>query len=264
MKTASHRIEFGRLGLFLAILALCAGGYSPASFAQGEEEFTAEFRIDECTFSSTGRNPFFILEPGVVLNYEGESDGETVTLEITVLDQTREVDGVLTRVLQEREWADGELVEISRNYYAVCTNTNSVFYFGEEVDIYEEGEIVSHEGAWLAGENGALAGIIMPGTILLGSRYFQEIAADDEALDRAEHTAMDVTLETPAGTFENCLEVVETTPLDPEEESIKVYAPGVGLIFDDDLLLTSYTIPEPKAPRSLYLLDGYGQVSVRQ
>jgi hypothetical protein len=208
-----------------------------------EKEFTTEFFTDDCTFATTGRNPYWIpLVPGYEALLEGEEDGEEIAVEITVLEETFEVDGVETRVVQEYETADGELVEISRNYFAFCMETGSVFYFGEDVDIYEDGEVVSHDGAWRSGEDGAEAGIIMPGTVLLGSRYYQEIAPD-VALDRAEHMAMDVTAETEAGTFEDCLEAWETTPLAPDDLSIKVYAPGVGLVIDDVTELVEYTDP---------------------
>src|SRR5215211_3697935 len=135
--------------------------------------------------SAPGRNPFFILEPNYPLVLGGEDAGEAAQLTITVLNETREVNGTQTRVIEERESVGGELVEISRNFFATCEETNNVFYFGEEVDIYENGMIVDHEGAWLAGEGTNRAGIIMPGTILLGARYYQEIAPS-VALDRAE------------------------------------------------------------------------------
>ncbi len=209
-----------------------------------EKEFTTEFFTDDCTFATTGRNPYWIpLVPGYQLILEGEEDGETTHLEITVLDETMMVDGVETRVVQEYETLDGELVEISHNYFAFCTETASVYYFGEDVDIYEDGEVVSHDGAWLAGEDGAEAGIVMPGTVTLGSRYYQEIAPD-VAEDRAEHMAMDVTVETEAGTFDDCLEVWETTPLVPDDLSIKIYAPGIGLVVDDVVDLVEYTDPD--------------------
>ena len=101
---------------------------------------------------------------------------------------------------------------------------------------HEDGEIVSHDGAWLAGVDGALPGIVMPGTFLLGSRYFQEVAPG-VALDRAEHTAEGLVVETEAGEFEGCVEIIETSPLEPGAESRKLYCPGVGLVMDDDLLL---------------------------
>ncbi len=213
--------------------------------SEDDLEFTADFMIENCTFATTGRNPFFILESGFELVLEGEDDGEEISVTITVLDETFMVDGVECRVVEEYETEDGELVEISRNYFAQCVETGSVFYFGEDVDIYEDGEIVSHDGAWLAGVDGAEPGIIMPGTVLVGSRYFQEVA-EGIALDRAEHEALGVTVETEAGTFEDCLYVVETSPLEPGEESEKWYAPGIGLINDDGAELVEYT--DPSAP----------------
>jgi hypothetical protein len=130
---------------------------------------------------------------------------------------------------------------VSRNYFARCRETNDVFYFGEAVDIYEDGEIVSHDGAWLAGRKGARPGLIMPGRFLLGSRYFQEIAPD-VALDRAENTEMGLELDLPAGTFEDCVKIVETSPLEPGHESIKHYCPGVGLAIDSGIELVDFDI----------------------
>ncbi len=210
----------------------------------GEEfDFTTEFFQDDCTFSSTGVNPFYIpLTPGTQLMFEGEEDGELIELQITVLEDTEIVDGIETRVIEEYETVDGEVVEVSRNFFAICVETNSVFYFGEDVDIYEDGEVVSHEGAWRAGVDGAVAGIIMPGTVLLGSRYFQEVAPD-VAMDRAEHVSMTETVDTPADTFENCLLVRETTPLVPDDVSFKFYSRGVGLVRDDILDLVEVIEP---------------------
>ena len=109
-----------------------------------------EFAIKSCNPLPTGRNEYFVLEPGFQLVLEG---GDT-RLQITVLDQTRTVDGVATRVVEEREWKDGKLYEVSRNYFAMCQQTKDVFYFGEEVDYYENGKVVKHDGSWLAGVNG--------------------------------------------------------------------------------------------------------------
>jgi len=112
-----------------------------------------------------------------------------------------------------------------------------VFCFGEEVDKYEDGKVVKHSGAWWADEKDSKVRLVRPGTVLLDSRYYQEIAPNTR--DRAEHVADDVTLETPAGTFKNCLNVEETTPLEPGERGYKVYAPGVGLVQDEGLKLMS-------------------------
>lgn len=224
----------------LAVTLVLATALAPRAGAQEDDGFTTDFRLEDCKWRTVGVNPYFILKPGRRLVLEG--NGERVL--ITVLPETRritlEIGGrsrtVNTRVVEEREFEDGELVEVSRNFFAICTKTNDVFYFGEEVDDYEDCEIVSHEGAWLAGVDGAMPGIIMPGTFLLGSRYFQEIAPG-VALDRAEHVGTGLTVETPYGVLENCVEVLETTPLEEGEMSVKVYAPGIGLVIDEDLVL---------------------------
>ena len=115
--------------------------------------------MDKANLVDTGKNPYFILMPGYKLSYEhGKS-----TLTVTILDETKEVDGVKTRVVEERETKDGQLAEVSRNYFAIDKKTNDVYYFGEDVDIYKDGKVVSHEGAWLSGVGGAQFGLMMPG-----------------------------------------------------------------------------------------------------
>ena len=219
--------------------------------AQGHEPpFTDDFRIEDCEFENVGRNAYFSLIPGDQLVLSGEDDGEELVVQVTVLQQKRTIRfttesgkelRVKTRVVEEREWEDDELVEVSRNYFAICDQTGDVFYFGEAVDDYEDGQIVGHGGAWLAGIGGAQPGILMPGRYLLGARYFQEIAPG-VAMDRGENTAMGLTITTPAGTFHDCVEVIETSPLEPGSESLKRYCPGIGLVQDEDILLEEFDL----------------------
>ncbi|MBN1846061.1 MAG: hypothetical protein JW810_10290 [Sedimentisphaerales bacterium] len=201
---------------------------------EDDRKWTREFHVAKRRFSPTGRNRFFILEPGYRIVIESKSE----KVIITVLDETRKIGGVVTRVVEEREFEDGNLVEVSRNFFAMCKATSDIFYFGEEVDDYQDGKVVAHSGAWRADEKNCQPGIIMPGTVLLGARHYQEIAP--VAMDRAEVIADDVTMKTPAGTFTNCVWIRETSPLEPGVICYKTYAPGIGLIQDEDLLLTEY------------------------
>ena len=212
----------------------------PGNVTEGRNEYTTSFRTEDCTFNSTGLNPFFILEPNYQLVLTaGPEAGEEANLTITVLNETREVNGTETRVVEERETSGGQLTEVSRNFFAICEETNSVFYFGEEVDEYENGRVVSHGGAWLAGEGENRPGIIMPGTILLGARYYQEIAPD-VAMDRAEIVGMGQVIQTPTGDFTDTLITQETTALEPNELEFKYYAAGIGLLQEEDLKLVRY------------------------
>jgi uncharacterized membrane protein YkoI len=207
------------------------GGPMPSRAVQ---PFTDTFRVEAVDWSPTGANPYFILEPGHVLVLERGQE----KLTITVLDETRVVDGVTTRVVEEREEKEGKLVEISRNFFAMSKRTNDVYYFGEEVDIYEDGKVVSHEGAWLAGEKGARFGLIMPGTPLNGARYRLEIAPG-VAMDQAEIVGATETVETPAGKFEGCLKIQESSAMKGGHE-YKYYAPGIGLVLDGGLRLARH------------------------
>ncbi len=217
-------------------------GAHTRSVDESDKEFTETLLTDGCTYSSTGGNAFFPLTPGLELVLEGDHDGELVRNTIKVTSETVVIDGVTTRVVTETELIDGKLVEKSRNFYAECVETGDVLYFGEEVDIYKDGVIVNHNGAWRSGVNGARPGIIMTGRALTGSRYSQEIAPGI-ALDRAEHVKTGFAFETAAGTFTNCLSVHETTPLEPGSSSFKVYCRGIGIVFDSGSELVSRQLP---------------------
>jgi hypothetical protein len=214
------------------------GSPAPASgdVAATAARFTRDFRLEDCEFETVGDNPFFPLKPGLTTVLEGIVEGERTRVRIKVLDRTTAIGGVRTRVVEEREHVAGELVEVSRNYFAHCDGNGTVFYFGEDVDIYENGRVVSHEGAWRHGLNGAHAGVIMPGIALLGSRYFQEVAPGI-ALDRAEILSLDASVATPLRRFGNALLTEETTPLDPADVGRKIYAAGIGLVADGALRL---------------------------
>jgi hypothetical protein len=214
------------LASILACDSACAQGKAKGS------PWQEEFAISSCKLLTAGRNEFFVLEPGFQLVLQGGD----VKLEITVLNQTKTIDGVVTRVVEEKEWKGGELYEIARNYFALCEQTKDVFYFGEDVDFYEKGKVVKHDGSWLAGKDGNRAGLAMPGAPKLKMKYYQEIAPG-VAMDRAEIVSLDDTCKTPAGTFPKCLKVKEGSAIDLLASEHKFYAPGIGLVADESLRL---------------------------
>jgi hypothetical protein len=249
--TISRRkvMKLGGAAVLGSVLSTVGLGLTPdqARSRRRRIGFTRTFLPEE--YSTAGTNPYFIpLQPGARLILEGTEDKSLIRLTITILDEIVEIDGVNTRVMEEREEegkteADLRLIEVSRNFIARGTTTNSVYYFGEDVDFYNEaGEIIGHEGAWRSGIDGARFGLLMPGIVLLGSKYFQEVAPG-VALDRVQYVSLTEEVETPAGPFEECLKVRETTPLEPNAVEFKFYAQGVGLIQDGPLKLTSYEFP---------------------
>jgi hypothetical protein len=219
------------LGVGLGLLA--------GSWAAPSQPWLQSFTVDVRELATQGESPYFILKPGYQSTFEGKESGKAGKLVITVLNETRNVGGVETRVVEEREWSGGELIEVSRNFFAIHPGTGDVYYFGEDVDMYKKGKVANHEGSWQHGTNGAKFGLMMPGKPSIGMRFYQELAKG-VAMDRAEVVSLTDRLTTPAGVFENCLRTKETTPLEMLAREYKVYAPGVGLVKDSALEMVSH------------------------
>jgi len=213
---------------FWSILAI---GMLAVTGCAGSGEWTSHFLMEGDELVSVGRNQYFILEPGYQLVLEG---GGTQLI-ITVLNETKLVDGVETRVVEERETKNGQLIEVARNYFAISKRTNDVFYFGEDVDMYKDGKVVNHDGSWLSGVNGGKFGLMMPGRPLINASYYQEVVPN-VAMDRATIMSTTEIVKTPAGEFTNCLKMKETTPLESLTE-YKYYAPGIGMVSDGKMSL---------------------------
>ena len=148
----------------------------------------------------------------------------------TVLDETRLIEGVLTRAIEEIETLDGAI-------------TSDVYLFGAESTIPADDESSAGGGTWTAGRNGARAGMAMPGSFLLGARYQIE-QAPGVARGRAENVATGVSVITPFGRFDDCVATIESSPLEPGEEAAMVYAEGIGRVADEELRLVDWT-PAP-------------------
>lgn len=156
-----------------------------------------------------------------------------------MLNETKLVDGVETRVVEERETKGGKLHEVSRNYLAISRQTNDVFYFGEDVNIYKDGKVASHEGTWLSGIKGARFGMMIPGNPTLNAKCYQEVAPGT-AMDRVEIVSMSEAVQTPVGEFKNCLKLKETSPLEPAAVGYKYYSAGICMVQDGTLKLVRY------------------------
>ncbi|HEY7118625.1 MAG TPA: hypothetical protein VH475_18690 [Tepidisphaeraceae bacterium] len=186
----------------------------------------------------TGRTRFWVLEPGFTTIFAGNEDGQHKRLTITVTPKTRIIDGIRTRIVLERQTANGHIEEVSENFIVIDRKTLNVFYFGEDVNIYNHGVVVSHESQWRSGVDGAKFGLIMPANPTLGTVFLQE-RAPGIAQDMAEVIETGRRAHEPAGVFSGSFKTRETTPLEPDEIEYKWYAPGIGLVQDVTLELVS-------------------------
>ena len=216
----------------LSILLISALAGCTILFA---DDFQSSFNVDKKTMGVKGSNPYFNLTPGYKLEYRHGNATDT----IAVLSETKMIDGVETRIVEHREMKNGKLAEVTRDYYAIDSVTNDVYYFGEEVDVVKKGKVVDHKGTWLAGEKGAKFGLMMPSSPKPGQKFYQELAPG-VAMDRVEIVSTDESISTPAGTFHKVVNVLETSPLEKSLRDHKWYVPGIGQVKDGSMVLVKY------------------------
>ena len=178
-------------------------------------------------------NRYFPLKPGTRFVYRGTEDGEPERVVTDVTHRQKTILGVKVVVVLDRVFQSGVLTEKTLDWYAQDKHGN-VWYMGEDTKEYEDGEVVSTEGSWEAGKNGARAGIIMLAHPHAGQSYRQEFATG-VAEDRAEVLGLHTNVSVPYGRFHHCLKSAETTPLEPGAKEIKIYCRGVGFVKGDDL-----------------------------
>ena len=226
----------------IAVLALGVGatafalGPAPVPLEAATATCKAPYNpvIDAANFKDgAGRaleidNPYFPLVPGTTFQYRGTKDGQPFSDTVEVTHQKKSIIGIQATVVQDSVTVNGKLIEFTLDWYAQDEQGN-VWYLGEfSTDYDENGNVLSHDGSWEAGQNNARPGIIMESHPRKGDSYRQEFSrtiAEDIA------TVMSVTrqVEVPYGDFDQVLQTKDSSCLESGAE-YKYYAPGVGSI----------------------------------
>jgi len=186
--------------------------------------------IDPSSFVSRIDNQFFPLTPGTRYIFEGVSADGNEHNEVNVTSETKTILGVTCVVVKDRVLLNGELVEATLDWYAQDKD-GDVWYFGEDSKEYSGGVVVSTEGSWEAGVDGAQPGIVMKAHPAVGDKYRQEYYKG-QAEDMAEVLALNTSANVTYGSFTNCLETKEWTPLERGVVENKYYAPGIGVVLE--------------------------------
>ena len=223
----------------------------------------AEVPSEPPTFSNplNINNTFFPFQPGGLKVYAGSDHGTKTGSIDDYLTTTRTFNlngtNVACHILVEKGYENGELVERSFNYFAQADD-GTVYYFGEVVNIFENGVVVSHEGSWLVGGptqptdppdagNATTPGLFMPANPELGDIFKQEdlfpIVDETDTI-----VGVDLDVIVPAGKYDGAIQVKETSRIDLGAE-LKWYAPGVGVVKvqtkGETLRLESSTLVQP-------------------
>jgi hypothetical protein len=183
-------------------------------------------KFDPGNFVALIDHPYFPLRPGTRYLYHGFDGDAPLRNVIDVTNQEKTILGVKVVVVLDRVFVDGVLTERTLDYFAQDKEGN-VWYLGEDTKEYENGKVVSTAGSFLAGKEGAKAGIILRAHPKVGETTEQEIAPG-VAEDRATVVSLDAGVHTPYGNFDHCIKTRDFTPLEPGAVEVKFYCKGVG------------------------------------
>jgi hypothetical protein len=223
-----HHRAFQFLALLVAVALQVAGGRVAAQAGSAA--------APAADLSATVDHPFVPLATVRTKLFAGEErDDETgeqiaIRVEETVLLSPAQVAGIDVTVVRVHDYHNGEFVKSTDDYFAQGTD-GTVHYVGERVAEYKQGKIVGHEGAWLAGDQGAQPGVFMPADPNIGETFVPE-HVPDVAMEQSTVIAVDQSLTTPAGSFEGCLMIEDVGLLEDSTEQ-KTYCPEVGLVYEN-------------------------------
>jgi len=206
--------------------------------------------INPADFVGVINNAYFPLIPGAKYVYEEEKLREGLErVELEILSEKREVMGIQTTIVHSTVYLDGQLVEDNNVLFAQDKDGN-VWNYGEIVKAYENGRLVSKAGSWEAGADGALPGIVMfaDPAVHIGETYRQEYYPC-WAENMSELVSVTESITIPYGSFDNVVQTLDSTPLEPYAFAYKFYAEGVGMIMGvdlntgDEVFLVEFTDP---------------------
>lgn len=194
--------------------------------------------LDPAAFATPKANPWLPLETGSHLAIAGADPTSGEVTRIIVTGPGPEVLGVATTQILDEEWADGHVQERTFDLVAPDREGN-LWYFGEDVTNFEydaKGRQVaaSTDASWRGGEAGALPGILVPGAPVAGQSLFIGKAPAAREMAYWEVISTDATVDGPAGHFTNVLQLRLGSPLEPDSRAMRFYAPGIGLIREED------------------------------
>jgi hypothetical protein len=202
------------------------GGSEAAALPRGSEPV----KLDPAEFTTEIDNPYWPMAVGSRWVYrETDPEGAVQRVVVTVTDRTKKIaNGVVARVVRDVVTEKGEPVEVTDDWYAQDTDGN-IWYLGEDTAEYENGKVVSREGSFEAGVDGAQAGVIMPADPEVGQTFRQEYY-QGQAEDFATVLSLDERAKVPFGSFDGVLQTRDVNPLAEPKPQVehKFYAPDVG------------------------------------
>lgn len=189
--------------------------------------------IDPSDFTTDIGNPYYPLKPGTTFVYEAHTTDGRIINTVAVTHKTKTILGVKCVEVHDIVRLNGQVTEDTLDWFAQDKRGN-VWYFGEDAEDLTSDRVSSLAGSWTAGVDGAEPGIVMEAHPEVGDAYRQELLLD-EAEDFARVLSLEKEVKVTYGSFDDCLETTETSGVEPDALEYKFYAPGVGLVYINDV-----------------------------
>jgi hypothetical protein len=225
------------LSLLLVAATVACGGDSDtdSETASGASDSGDTEAVNPADFSAMITHPLLPLSSARTTEFAGrqkKDDGGTTEIRVVsrVLDKTETIAGVAVAVVEVTEHKDGQLHELTEDYYAQHRD-GTVWYFGERVTNYKDGQPADHDGTWLAGENGYRPGVFMPAIPSVGHEFAPE-QIPGVADERATVLELGIEVTVPAGKFTGCMKTEDRDLLDNQKE-FKFFCPRAGLVREE-------------------------------
>lgn len=228
----THNRTLGLLavaGVAVVLTTACTAGQPPVGAAPSPLPTGSQaVALNPADFSATIDNPYWPMKPGTRWTYrETDGAGAELTVVVTVTTETKRIaNGIRARVVRDTVRQGDEVIEDTFDWYAQDAD-GTIWYLGEDTAEFENGAVVSTEGSFEAGVDGALAGIALPGDPQPGQQYRQEYYRG-QAEDNGEVLSLTEMVDVPFGHFEDVLLTRDTITIEPDVSEHKFYAPGVG------------------------------------
>lgn len=213
--------------------AIAVAVASVATSASPNAVSSYEPKLAPADFSTVIDNRYFPLPVGRRLVYRGIKNGQTQIDVVTVTRRTRKVaEGITARVVTDIATHKGKLLEKTEDWYAQDKKGN-VWYVGEKTAAYANGK-VDTSGSWEAGIQDGEPGIVMEADPQIPDAYRQEYLGG-EAEDTAWIVQRGGAIKVPYRRLADVLVSLEAARIEPGAYDKKVYAPGLGIVYEQAL-----------------------------
>ena len=196
------------------------------SLPVGPENKRVDLKMPVFSNPTNITNPLFPVKMSQVI-LSGHIDGEPQQVTYSLLPETRRImwngKEIETVVIQYNAYLDRRIIESATDWYAQDDEGN-VWYFGEDVFNYQDGEIADTHGTWLVERDGPAA-LIMPAHPKVGD-IFRVENIPGIAFEEITVKAVDTTIDGAFGPISGVM-IAEQLHMD-STYSDKAFAPGIG------------------------------------